>query len=109
MKLNAWSDLLALHPDKAFVAYILDGIHQGFRIGFQYSRHSCRAAKRNMRSVAEVPQVVSEYPDTERRLGRVVLLEDASAQSVQTSPFGVIPKRGKPDNWRIVACRQQRQ
>ena len=40
--------------------------------------------------------------DTERRLGRVVLLEDALAQSVQTSPFGVIPKRGKPNNWRLI-------
>ena len=31
-----------------------------------------------------------------------VVLEDASAQSVQTSPFGVIPIRGKPDNWRLI-------
>ena len=46
--------------------------------------------------------MVSKYLGMKRRLGRVVLLEDASAQSVQTSPFGVISKRRKPDNWRLI-------
>ena len=102
LKLNAWSDLHACHPDRAFVAYILDGIRQGFRISFEYSCHICYPAKKNMRSAADVPQVVSRYLNTECRLGRVVVLDDELAQSVRTSPFGVIPKQEKPDEWRLI-------
>ena len=102
LKLDTWSDLLARHPDRAFTAYILDEICQGFRIGLEYSRHICFPAKKNMQSAADVPQEVSRYPDMECRLGSVVILDDESAQSVQTSPFGLIPKWGKLDDWHLI-------
>ena len=102
LKLDAWSDLLAHHPDRAFTAYILDEICQGFRIGFEYSHHICYPAKKNMQSAADVPQMVSRYQDMECRLGSVVILDDKSAQSVQTSPFGLIPKWEKPDDWCLI-------
>ena len=89
---------MARHPDRGFAEYVLDGIQQGFRVGFDYKRHHCRPAKKNMRSATQFPQVISKYLDAECKLGRVVALEDSEAsQSIQTSPFGVIPKKGKPD------------
>ena len=82
--------------------YILDGIHQGFRIDLEYSCHIYYPAKKNMQSAVNVPQVVSKYLDMECRLGRVVVLDDESAQSVQTSPFGVIPKWENPNDWGLI-------
>ena len=102
LKIGAWSDLLASHPDEEFVTYILEGIRRGFRIGFDYAHHRRRPAKKNMRSATDVPHVVSNYLDTECRLGRVVTLDEVAAQAVQISPFGVIPKRGVPDGWRLI-------
>ena len=49
-----------------------------------------------MQSAVDVPQVVSKYLDTECRL------DDESAQSVQTSPFGVIPKWENPNDWGLI-------
>ena len=37
LKLDAWAELFARHTDKVFVAYILEGIQLGFRIGFDYT------------------------------------------------------------------------
>ena len=43
----AWEKHLAPHPDSTFVAYVLDGIENGFRVGFDYSHH-LEPARRNM-------------------------------------------------------------
>ena len=42
---SAWAHELSSHPDKAFVEYILQGITNGFRIGFDRRQriHSTRA------------------------------------------------------------------
>ena len=36
LRLEAWARALAAHPDQAFARYILDGLREGFRIGFQW-------------------------------------------------------------------------
>ena len=102
LKLDAWAELLARHPDKVFVAYILEGIQLGFRIGFDYANNQCHSAKKNMQSAADTPHVVARYLEAEYRLGRVITLVDIEARSVQTSPFGVIPKRGTANGWRLI-------
>ena len=35
LRLEAWQQELALHPDRWFADYICRGIQQGFRVGFQ--------------------------------------------------------------------------
>ena len=102
LRLSAWTQVLVSHPDQDFAKYILEGIQHGFRIGFNYQLYQCRPARRNMSSAIQVPGVVSKYLDTERRLGRVIVVEKADAQEAQVSPFGVIPKRGTPNGWRLI-------
>ena len=45
-----WEKSLRGHPDREFCAYLLQGMAEGFRVGFQYN-HSCMAAKSNMKPV----------------------------------------------------------
>ena len=35
LRVDEWATLLEAHPDRQFVQYILSGIANGFRIGFQ--------------------------------------------------------------------------
>ena len=67
----AWETALASHPDRAFARYILKGIREGFRIGFN---RTCplRSAHRNMPSARLHPEVVQAYLDKERAAGRML-------------------------------------
>lgn len=87
-----WAALLDAHPDKDFVAYILQGISKGFRIGYDYTRRVKRASG-NLLSASQNPEVVTKYIQEEVALGRILgpLEPDLSAR-VHVSPFGVIPK-----------------
>ena len=105
LRLGAWRRLLASHPDEAFVGYILRGIEQGFRIGYSGNREQLRAAKHNMLSAGEHPEVVSKYLEEEWQMGRIGLagtLEEAKMLGIHCSPFGVIPKKSKPGKWRLI-------
>lgn len=57
----AWEQALAAHPDPEFRQYILQGIRQGFHIG--YNRHAgpATSAKANMLSAMRNPGPVDEY------------------------------------------------
>ena len=86
---------MASHPDCTFATYLLNGIREGFRIGFD---RSCPlfSVKANMRSAAEHTEVVSQYLSEEVAAGGVLgpfSVEEAKAASWHISKFGVIPKR----------------
>ena len=58
-----------------------------------------------MVSALEHRDVVSEYLEHEVQLNRVANLgskEFASSLNVHCSPFGVIPKKGRPGRWRLI-------
>ena len=104
---EAWARALGEHPDQAFVAWVLDGIRCGFRIGYGTTvpRQQRRSAKRNMRSAMQNPAVVSDYLKAERKAGRVlgpVPTEVTRACEVHTNRFGVIPKSNQPGQWRLI-------
>ena len=85
---------MAEHPDSKFKDYIMEGLHQGFRIGFDYWKHSCVPAYNNLPSVVSHPAVVQEYLEKECRLGRMVgPLPKGSTPGLQISPFGEIDSR----------------
>ena len=69
---SEWQQQLDSHPDREFVQYLLKGMAEGFRIGFNYEQCNSSSAKRNMQSAIDNPQVVREYLAREGSLGRIV-------------------------------------
>ena len=70
-RLQAWEEALVRHPDREFVEYLLQGIQEGFCIGFNYQEHVCKPAAGNMKSASENPGMVEEYLANEREAGRL--------------------------------------
>ena len=99
LQADTCASLLAAHPDQWFAQFIVRGIQQGFRIGFDRSKGaSCRPSKGNM-SIPQ-PELVTQYLEREVSLGRMKIV--ARTNSVHTSPIGLIPKKGKPGRWRLI-------
>jgi hypothetical protein len=98
-----WNKVLETHPDDEFRAYILNGIRNGFRIGFDRSI-ACHLAATNMKSALENAEVVREYLSKEISLGRIIgpVGQEAIPPGTQVSPFGVIPKSSQPGKWRLI-------
>ena len=97
--------MLATYPDKRFVNFLLRGIEKGFRIGFTYTSIQLKSHYQNLLSAMDHPQVVQDYLEKELEAERVIKvggLEKAWQQGIHCSPFGVIPKKHKPDAWRLI-------
>ena len=99
--------MLADHPDQAFVQYILRGIERGFRIGFNPRTVNLRSRDTNLISASEHPEIVGSYLEVERSAGRVIKMKGTGELAgmriqIHCSPFGVIPKKNKPGNWRLI-------
>ncbi|KAK3730899.1 hypothetical protein QZH41_012612 [Actinostola sp. cb2023] len=94
LRADCFARELIAHPNPAQVSYVLNGIHNGFRIGFQRSR-KLKPSKKNKESATTNPQVINSYLDNEVRLGRVAgPFSDPPLLNLHISSFGVIPKRG---------------
>ena len=88
-----------------FSAYIVRGITEGFRIGYHGDQENLRSHMKNMVSAAEHPLVVSKYLEGERSQKRVAVVgtpESAQELGIHCSPFGVIPKKNKPNKRRLI-------
>ena len=98
-----WNLELRDHPDPVLRHYILNGIWNGFRIGFDRGV-PCTPASSNMRSALDNASVVQEYLDKEVTLGRIVgpVSPEMVPVGTQLSPFGVIPKSNQPGKWRLI-------
>ena len=87
-----WEAALQSHPDKLFANYIINGIREGFRIGYDHSVAHHRSAKCNMQSALSNPGPVDKYIQQEVLAGRVVQLpEEWETSRLQISRFGVSP------------------
>ena len=99
---GAWAWLLDTHPDKAFSSYLVDGIKNGFRIGFNRCQ-PLGAVTRNMPSASAQQAVVTAYIDNEVTLGRLVgPLPPLAARHVHRNRIGVVPKGHTPGKWRLI-------
>ena len=100
LQIETWSQELATHPDKHYVSYIMDGISNGFRIGFNIR---CRLQPPLANTMTKNTAVISEYLQREVSLGRmqkhVVPFE---GNQMHISPIGAIPKWNKPGKWRLI-------
>lgn len=94
---------LAGHPDREYRDYLLEGLEQGFRIGFRHGVCQRKQAKANMKSAIENPDEVDKYLAVERQKGRVYgPLDPSEFPAVGVSRFGVIPKSHQPGKWRLI-------
>ena len=99
---STWQLMLADYPDSQFRGYICEGLPTGFRIGFDYNRHSCKAVGSNHLSVMKNPRVVQEYIANECAEGRLIgPLHSLLHPQVHSSPFGVFPK-SEPGKWHLI-------
>ena len=94
--------MLAVLPDRKYVKNLLEGTQSGFRIGV--SRNTpLSSTRKNILSALEHPQVMEN--NLQKELERGVLLglfQPGSVPEVAISRFGVIPKGGQPDKWRLI-------
>ena len=86
-----WEQALANHLDRQFARYIVNGLRDGFRIGFQHDKAHCRPATTNMQSAFMYPEPVVTYLESEQLANRIVGPFDSSL-NIQVNRFGVIPK-----------------
>ena len=59
------------HLDQSLVTYVLDGLQNGFCVGFNPASVSLKSAKQNMPSASLQPSVIDDYISTELAKGRV--------------------------------------
>ena len=102
LRAEEWEVRLRSLPDRRCAEFLIRGISEGFRLGFQHHDHQCSSAKDNMRSAVQNPRVVEEYLEKEVLAGRIVGPVPAGlVRRVQISRFGVIPK-SQPGKWRLI-------
>ena len=102
---EVWKRELAEHPDRALVALVVQGIKEGFRVGFNTGRAELQSRGQNMLSASEHAEVVSSYLAEELKAGRIALVgthQEAKDLGIHCSPFGVIPKKSKPGKFRLI-------
>lgn len=100
LHLPAWSAALRSHPDMSFVGYILEGIQNGFRVGFNYKGQPTKSAYTNLPTTRDHPEIISNYLAAECSKGRP--LPTCSMPNIQINRIGVIPKKSSPGKWRLI-------
>ena len=75
------------------------GIHSGFRIGFDRN-HKLRSAAKNHASTDRLATQVQSYINSEVSTGKLRLV--ASSTHIHVSPLGLIPKKNRPDKFRLI-------
>ena len=84
-------------------AYVLSGLREGFRVGFEPVRVQLRARASNMRSASLHPEIIDAYLAAEVAGGRVAgPFALPPLPHFHSSPFGVIPKAHQPGKWRLI-------
>ena len=73
LQTKAWQLVLADHPDRQLVEWMVRGIRQGFRVGFQCDPRTLRQAGQNLTSLRQHPDLVQGDCRGQGRGGRQVL------------------------------------
>ena len=98
-----WGHLLATHPNRKLVAFFLQGLTEGFRIGYDYTCNTLKPAKTNMESALSHTAVVEDYIHKELTLSRIAgPFLQGNIQGGQVSRFGVLPKHHQINSWRLI-------
>lgn len=106
LQVSEWEWSLLTHPNRHFVEYLIDGMKNGFRIGFSYTGKIVVAKRNIMKSAYQHPEVVQRYIDNELRLDQIRgPLKPEEADGVHVSRFGVISKPHQLGKWRMIYSR----
>lgn len=98
-----WNRALATYPNRDLATFFLQGISQGFKVGFSYASIHLKPSKLNLEGARSHPNVVDDYLQTEINLNRVAgPFPSSSLPSCQISRFGVIPKNLQLNKWRLI-------
>ena len=103
LKWQSWQHELQDHPDKEWVEYLVRGLKDGFRIGHDQTKVSMKQRRGMIFEASQHGDIIDDYlenEESERRIWR--LSQNPQEGEVQCSPFGVIPKKGKPGKWRLI-------
>ena len=66
-----WQVSLSSHPDKDFATVVMDGLQNGFRVGFDHSE-LLQPDRRNMLSAEQHPEVTDRYLEAELTAGHIL-------------------------------------
>ena len=94
---RSWTCELATHLDASFRDYILNGLANGFHIGFGHTQASSRPSRRNMLWATANFKVVDSYMDQEREAGCLAGPIQWQSTDIQVSLLGVIRNAHQPD------------
>lgn len=78
VRVHEWQQALSHHPDQRFVNYIINGLNDDFRIGYNWDKAGRRQCGRNMAN-SDSQAIVSEYLESELLANRVVKLIGGSS------------------------------
>ena len=102
LDVDAWEMALRSHPDRAYAKYIVNGLRQGFRIGFQH-RSPLTSAKSNKRSSQLHPGVISKYIADELARGRMLgPFPHSLRPAVHLNRVGLVPKGHNTGKYRMI-------
>ena len=101
LKHSRWQLYLLDHPDTALIKFFVNGITQGFQLGFNSPLSSLTSAHRNLGGALQHPDVVEEYITEEINQHRVISpLPKAAVPKAHISRFGA--KWHTPNKWRLI-------
>lgn len=88
-----WRQALGGHPDWKFAAYITQGIHSGFRVGFHLEAAACQPTFANMPSATQCVQKIDEFFTAECAEGRILYpFHRSFVPMVHINRLGAVPK-----------------
>ena len=103
LNLHHWSCSLESYPNRALADFFLQGISEGFRIGFSYGSNHLKPSQSNLAGAHSHPNVVEDYLQAEVSLRRVAgPFLSSLLPNCQISRFGVILKNHQPGKWRLI-------
>jgi len=103
LNVNNLKRLLVGHPNRPLVNFYINGITEGFHIGFRQQSKPLQSAKRNLTCVLQHPNTVEKYLAEEIADGCVAgPFQKSSVPQAHVSRFGVIPKNHQPNKWRLT-------
>jgi len=91
---------------KRLIRWLIQGFSEGFRIGYSWQGTvNLKSSGRNMLSAGSHKDVVCTHLKGELQEGRVACcgpMGMAKELNIPVSPFGIIPKKGRPNQWKLI-------